>query len=224
MGRYIGAGIATQIDIYRRDGMDERIDFLLKRIDKVFNLKYYEIKRFKDNSRITVLLKPELFNKESKDLLVELADIPDIRWFISTRIKQDIKDYVESREEKKLFIDDLNNNYDFKLKRKGAKDPNFNNEVIYKYSLIYKDEEVFRDGLFSYENHLYWTDICNDSMFDDDEDFYGYQLGISVIDLYVDIDKTQSEDISAAVRFLNYFLRKGLKSNLKSTLVFGLFD
>ena len=42
MGRYISCGIATQIIVYGKGCLQKNKKELLRRIDKVFNLKYSE--------------------------------------------------------------------------------------------------------------------------------------------------------------------------------------
>ena len=60
----------------------------------------------------------------------------------------------------------------------------------------------------------------NDSM----NNLNGFYMFLKHISLYSDFNKTDSEDITFTLRFLNHFLRKSLKSELKRTLIFGLPD
>ena len=60
----------------------------------------------------------------------------------------------------------------------------------------------------------------NDSM----TDINNFYMFLNHIPLYSNFNKTDSEDITFTLRFLNHFLRKSLKSELKNTLIFGLTD
>lgn len=75
------------------------------------------------------------------------------------------------------------------------------------------------------ENYLYCTDMSNETQFHDSmTNINNFYMFLNHIPLYSNFNKTDSEDITFTLRFLNHFLRKSLKSELKSTLIFGLTD
>ena len=47
-------------------------------------------------------------------------------------------------------------------------------------------------------------------------------MSLNYIPLYFDFNKIISEDITVTLKFLNHFIRKSLKNDLKNTLIFGL--
>lgn len=75
------------------------------------------------------------------------------------------------------------------------------------------------------ENYLYCTNMSNETQFNDSmTNINNFYMFLNHIPLYSNFNKTDSEDITFTLRFLNHFLRKSLKSELKSTLIFGLTD
>lgn len=87
MERNISCGIVTKIEVINKYGLKENKADILKRIDKVFNLKYYE-EGFSDNDKYMCLyLKEDLFNKEFKNLLLELVEIKPFMEFLYFNIK-----------------------------------------------------------------------------------------------------------------------------------------
>ena len=75
------------------------------------------------------------------------------------------------------------------------------------------------------ENYLYCTNMSDETQFNDSmTDINTFYMFLNHIPLYSNFNKTDSEDITFTLRFLNHFLRKSLKSELKNTLIFGLTD
>ena len=75
------------------------------------------------------------------------------------------------------------------------------------------------------ENYLYCTNMSDETQFNDSmTDINNFYMFLNHIPLYSNFNKTDSEDITFTLRFLNHFLRKSLKSELKNTLIFGLTD
>ena len=89
MGRYINCAIATKIKIKTSLNLKENKEQILKRVGSSFDLNYYEIKE--KGNELCLFLKEDMFNKEHKDLLLELVQIPDFKNNIFNNI-QSIKE------------------------------------------------------------------------------------------------------------------------------------
>lgn len=68
MGKYISCGIATQIIVDSKGCLKENKKDLLQRMDKIFNLKYYEEEFSDSDDYMCLYLKEDLFNKNFKNL------------------------------------------------------------------------------------------------------------------------------------------------------------
>ena len=231
MGRNISCGIVTKIEVRNKYGLNENKADILKRIDKVFNLKYYE-ERFSDNDKYMCLyLKEDLFNKEFKNLLLELVEIKPFMGFLYFNIKAiNSNDYASSKEIQKVVSDYLENQFDLKIRREYEKSYDYKDkrEIINKNSYVYSLDnvvELFDEIKLSWEDYLYCTDMYDCTLFDDNiTSLRDFHMSLNHIPLYFDINKTDSEDITFTLRILNHLLRKALKSELKNTLIFGLTD
>lgn len=94
-----------------------------------------------------------------------------------------------------------------------------NNYDYYLDNVLELNDEI---GFF-YENYLNCTDIVDGSQFNDNmTNIVGLYMSLNHIPLYFDFNKIISEDITAILKFLNHFIRKSLKNDLKNTLIFGL--
>ena len=228
MGRYISCGIATEIFILSKGSLKEHKNDILKRIDKIFNLKYYE-EESSDNY-IILCLKQDLFNKEFKNLLLELTELNLFTNRFYNNIKTINRTYYTPKERKKAVCDYLEKHFDLKIEKKyeetyySEKGKKIIDKDDFKYyidNFIELSDEI---KLHS-ENYLYCTDMSDETQFNDGmTNLNGYYMFLNHIPLYFDFNKTDSEDITFTLRFLNHFLRKSLKSELKNTLIFGLTD
>lgn len=231
VGRNISCGIVTKIEVRNKNGLKENKEDILKRIGKVLNLKYYE-EGFSDNDKYMCLyLKEDLFNKEFKNLLLELVEIELFMKFLYFNIKAiNSISHMPSKEMKKAIKDYLDNQFDLKVKRKYKKKYDYENkeEEIDKNNYVYFLDNVLEfsgEIELSWENYLYCTDMYDDTQFDDNiTNLRDFRVAVNHIPLYFDINKTDSEDITFTLRILNCLLRKALKNELKNTLIFGLTD
>lgn len=150
MGRYISCGIVTKIEVNSKGYLQKNKKDLLQRKDKIFILKYYEEEFSDSDDYMCLYLKEDLFNKNFKNLLLELNELDLFTNYFYDNIKSiSNNSYTMSQKDsKKTVWDYLENNFDF-------------NKII-------------------------------------------------------------SEDITATLKFLNNFIRKSLKNDLKNTLIFGL--
>lgn len=228
MGRYISCGIVTKINVMSRGSLKEHKNDILKRIDKIFNLKYYE-EGFSDSDNYMCLyLKQDLFNKEFKNLLLELTELKLFMSSFYENINAINKTYYTPKERKKAVCDYLEKQFDLKIERKydeiydyekGKRVIDKNNFEYYIDNLLDLSDEI---ELCS-ENYLYCTDMSDETQFNHNiTDLSDIYISLNHIPLYFDFNKTDSEDITFTLRFLNHFLRKSLKCELKNTLIFGL--
>lgn len=228
MGRYISCGIVTKINVMSRGSLKEHKNDILKRIDKIFNLKYYEEGFSNSDNYMCLYLKQDLFNKEFKNLLLELTELNLFTDSFYEIIKNINKTYYTPKERKKSVCDYLEKNFDLKIERKydeifdyqkRKKIIDKNNFKYYIDNLLELSDEI---ELCS-ENYIYCTDMSDETQFNDNiTDFNGIYISLNHIPLYFDFNKIISEDITFTLRFLNHFLRKSLKNELKNTLIFGL--
>ena len=115
MGRYISCGIATQIIVYGKGCLQKNKKDLLRRIDKVFNLKYYEEGLSDNDDCICLYLKEDLFNKNFKNLLLELNDLDLFTNYFYDNIKAiSSNSYNMSQKDRKKAVCDY-------LEKKGIK-------------------------------------------------------------------------------------------------------
>lgn len=228
MGRYISCGIVTKIIVLSRGNLKEYKNDILKRIDKIFNLKYYEEGFSNSDNYMCLYLKQDLFNKEFKNLLLELTELNLFTDSFYENIKNINKTYYTPKERKKAVCNYLEKQFDLKIERnydeifdyqKRKKVIDKNNFKYYIDNLLELSDEI---ELCS-ENYIYCTDISDETKFKDNIiDLNGIYISLNHIPLYFDFNKIISEDITFTLRFLNHFLRKSLKSELKNTLIFGL--
>lgn len=229
MGRHISFGVVTKIEVRNKYGLKECKGDLLNRIDKVFNLKYYEEGVSDSDDFMCLYLKEDVFNKDFKDLLLELADMELLMDYFYYNIKN-TSDYTSSKGKKKALIDYLENHFDLKIKREYEEryDYRSHKKIIDKNNFVYLLDNVSEfnnDFALSWENYFNCTDMCDKTQFNDNlADLYNFRIRLNHIPLYYDYDKTDSEDITFTLRCLNYFLRKALKCEAKKTLIFGLTD
>lgn len=229
MGRHISFGVVTKIEVRNRDGLKGCKKDLLNRIDKVFNLKYYEEGVSDSDDFMCLYLKEEAFNKDFKDLLLELADMELLMNYLYYNIKN-TSDYSSFDSKKEALIDYLENHFDLKIKREYGEryDHRSHKKIIDKNNYVYLLDNVSEfdnDFALSWENYFNCTDMCDNTKFNDNLDnLYNFRIRLNHIPLYYDYDKTYSEDITFTLRCLNYFLRKALKCEAKKTLIFGLTD
>lgn len=232
MGRHISCGIATRIEIKVNIDFKENRENILKRIESTLDLKYYDIVDYESYNRIFLYLKPDLFNKEFKDLMRELAEIRLFRTEMYNNIKsiQKIYDGRKDKQRKEQLIDYIDNNFDLSIRREHS---TFFDNKLGKMVTDEDDYNYFMDGteyynedtLLGYENYFYCTDMSDSSLFSDDINVNRYNdiyVRFKYIPLYYDVEKTFSEDICFTLVLLNHFLKTSLKSNLKNTLIFGL--
>ena len=228
MGRYISCGIATEIFILSKCSLKEHKNDILKRIDKIFNLKYYE-EESSDNY-IILCLKQDLFNKEFKNLLLELTELNLFTNRFYYNIKTINKTYYTPKERKKAVCDYLEKHFDLKIEKKYEEiyDSEKGKKIIDKDDFKYYIDnfiELSDEIRLHSENYLYCTDMSDETQFNHNiTDLSDIHISLNHIPLYFDFNKTDSEDITFTLRFLNHFLRKSLKSELKNTLIFGLTD
>ena len=106
MGRYISCGIATQIIVYGKGCLQKNKKDLLRRIDKFFNLKYYEEGLSDNDDCICLYLKEDLFNKNFKNLLLELNDLDLFTNYFMIILKQLVVITIicHKKIEKKLYV------------------------------------------------------------------------------------------------------------------------
>ena len=96
-------------------------------------------------------------------------------------------------------------------------------EVVFLEDLMAEVLELNDEISFFYENYLNCTDIGDGAQFNDNiTNINGLYMSLNHIPLYFDFNKIISEDITATLKFLNHFIRKSLKNDLKNTLIFGL--
>lgn len=119
MGRYISCGIATWIIVYGKGCLQKNKKDLLRRIDKVFNLKYYEEGLSDNDDCICLYLKEDLFNKNFKNLLLELNDLDLFTNYFYDNIKAiSSNNYnMSQKDRKKAVCDYLEKNFDLKITR-----------------------------------------------------------------------------------------------------------
>ena len=218
MGRFMCCGIATKISINSKVSIKENKEDILNRIKCVFDLKYYDIVEDDSDKHICLYLKEDIFNKELKDLLRELAEIKSFWWSMYENFEAIERKYNDSdREKKQKVIDYLDNNFNSYVEKEQEQDER--NDYTYFF-------ENRQSTLIGYENYFYCTDMCDDTLFNDnlDDDYDILEVSPSYLSLYMDVPKTYSENIYSTLRFLNHFLRTSLKSNLRNTLIFGLLE
>lgn len=231
MGKYINCGITTQIIVKSKINLKENKEKILNRINKVYDLKYYDVVFDKDDKNYMYLyLKEDLFNKKIKNLLKELVEIDLFRYSLYSNIEKIEEDYSDSDKEIKNKVNKyIENDNNFKIKKEYSKefDYELRKEVINKndYSYYLDDFRDWKhDELLTYNNYFYCTEMADDLLFNDDisRKDRNITINIKVIPFYYEIGKTDSEDICFVLRFLNMFLRTSLKSEIRSTLSFGL--
>lgn len=127
---------------------------------------------------------------------------------------------MSQKDRQKAVWDYLENNFDLKIIR------SYEKRVDGKYNYNYYLDNVLElndeISLF-YENYLNCTDIADGAQFNDNmANINGLYMSLNHIPLYFDFNKIISEDITATLKFLNHFIRKSLKNDLKNTLIFGL--
>ena len=222
MGRYISCGIATQIIVYGKGCLQKNKKDLLRRIDKVFNLKYYEEGLSDNDDCICLYLKEDLFNKNFKNLLLELNDLDLFTNYFYDNIKATSSNSynMSQKDRKKAVCDYLEKNFDLKIRRSYEKRVDGkNNYDYYLDNVLELNDEIS----FFYENYLNCTDIGDGAQFNDNiTNINGLYMSLNHIPLYFDFNKIISEDITVTLKFLNHFIRKSLKNDLKNTLIFGL--
>ena len=219
MGRYISCGIATQINIHSKVNVKENKEDILNRVKCAFDLKYYDVVENEEDNDINLYLKEDVFNKEFKDLLKELTEIRLFWEHIYDNFKEIESEYGDSeRKKKEKVIDYLDNNFNLYITKEKKIE---NKGKAYTYYL----GEGKIDSLISYENYFYCTDMCENTLFNDDLSEYNViKVCPYFIPLYLDFVETDSEDICFTLRLLNHFLKTSLKSNLRYTLIFGLTE
>ena len=112
MVRFMCCGIATKISINSKVSIKENKEDILNRIKCVFDLKYYDIVEDDSDKHICLYLKEDIFNKELKDLLRELAEIKSFWWSMYENFEAIERKYNDSdREKKQKVIDYLDNNF-----------------------------------------------------------------------------------------------------------------
>ena len=111
-------------------------------------------------------------------------------------------------------------NFDLKITRSYEKRVDGkNNYDYYLDNVLELNDEIS----FFYENYLNCTDIGDGAQFNDNiTNINGLYMSLNHIPLYFDFNKIISEDITVTLKFLNHFIRKSLKNDLKNTLIFGL--
>lgn len=221
MGRYISCGIATQIIVDSKGCLQKNKKDLLRRIDKVFNLKYYEEGISDNDDCLCLYLKEDLFNKNFKNLLLELNELDLFTNYFYDNIKSiSNNNYTMSQKDRQKAVwDYLENNFDLKIIK------SYEKRVDGKYNYNYYLDNVLElnDEISLYENYLNCTDIADGTQFNDNmANINGLYISLNHIPLYFDFNKIISEDITATLKFLNHFIRKSLKNDLKNTLIFGL--
>lgn len=158
MGRYISCGIATQIIVDSKGCLQKNKKDLLRRIDKVFNLKYYEEGISDNDDCLCLYLKEDLFNKNFKNLLLELNELDLFTNYFYDNIKSiSNNNYTMSQKDRQKAVwDYLENNFDLKIIR------SYEKRVDGKYNYNYYLDNVLElndeISLF-YENYLNCTDI-----------------------------------------------------------------
>lgn len=228
MGRYISCGIATEIIVLSKGSLKEHKNDIIKRIDKIFNLKYYEVES--SDNYIFLCLKQDLFNKAFKNLLLELTELNLFTDSFYENIKAIDKNYCTSKERKKAVCDYLEKHFDLKIEKKYEETYDYEKgkKIVDKDNFKYCIDdflELSDEIELHSENYLYCTDMSDETQFNDGmTNLNGFYMFLNHIPLYSDFNKTDSEDITFTLRFLNHFIRKSLKSELKSTLIFGLTD
>ena len=220
MGRYISCGIATQIIVYGKGCLQKNKKDLLRRIDKVFNLKYYEEGLSDNDDCICLYLKEDLFNKNFKNLLLELNDLDLFTNYFYDNIKAiSSNSYnMSQKDRKKAVCDYLEKNFDLKITRSYEKRVDGkNNYDYYLDNVLELNDEIS----FFYENYLNCTDIGDGAQFNDNiTNINGLYMSLNHIPLYFDFNKIISEDITVTLKFLNHFIRKSLKNDLKNTCLY----
>ena len=221
MGKIVCCGLITRIEI-KGNNLQKYKDDILKRIDKFFNLKYYEVSRNDDNY-MCLYLKEDVANTNLKDLFLELTDFYLFIYYFHLNIDA-IRDkcYNSYKEAKKQVVDYLKNHFDLRIKRDYKKRFGIIDENSYEYFLEnFMDESEIN---LSWKNNLFCKDLSDKLLFDADINPMNFHMKLKIISLCLDNYKTYSKDISFTMKHLNYFFRKSLKSDLKSTVVFGLVD
>lgn len=127
---------------------------------------------------------------------------------------------MSQKDRKNAVRDYLEKNFDLKITRSYEKRVDGKNNYDYYLDNVLE----FNDEIsFFYENYLNCTDIVDGSQFNDNmTNIDGLYMSLNHIPLYFDFNKIISEDITAILKFLNHFIRKSLKNDLKNTLIFGL--
>ena len=195
MGRYISCGIATQIIVDGNGCLKENKKDLLRRIDKVFNLKYYEEGLSDNDDCICLYLKEDLFNKNFKNLLLELNDLDLFTNYFYDNIKAiSSNSYnMSQKDRKKAVCDYLEKNFDLKITRSYEKRVDGkNNYDYYLDNVLELNDEIS----FFYENYLNCTDMGDGAQFNDNiTNINGLYMSLNHIPLYFDFNKIISEDI-----------------------------
>ena len=189
MGRYISCGIATQIIVYGKGCLQKNKKDLLRRIDKVFNLKYYEEGLSDNDDCICLYLKEDLFNKNFKNLLLELNDLDLFTNYFYDNIKAiSSNSYNMSQKDRKKAVRDyLEKNFDLKITRSYEKRVDGkNNYDYYLDNVLELNDEIS----FFYENYLNCTDIGDGAQFNDNiTNINGLYMSLNHIPLYFDFNK-----------------------------------
>lgn len=127
---------------------------------------------------------------------------------------------MSQKDRQKAVWDYLENNFDLKIIR------SYEKRVDGKYNYNYYLDNVLElndEISLLYENYLNCTDIADGAQFNDNmANINGLYISLNHIPLYFDFNKINSEDITATLKFLNHFIRKSLKNDLKNILIFGL--
>lgn len=127
---------------------------------------------------------------------------------------------MSQKDRQKAVWNYLENNFDLKIIR------SYEKRVDGKYNYNYYLDNVLElndEISLLYENYLNCTDIADRAQFNDNmANINGLYMSLNHIPLYFDFNKIISEDITATLKFLNHFIRKSLKNDLKNTLIFGL--
>lgn len=127
---------------------------------------------------------------------------------------------MSQKDRQKAVWDYLENNFDLKIIR------SYEKRVDGKYNYNYYLDNVLElndEISLLYENYLNCTDIADGAQFNDNmANINGLYMSLNHIPLYFDFNKIISEDITATLKFLNHFIRKSLKNDLKNILIFGL--
>ena len=123
-------------------------------------------------------------------------------------------------EPKAVDKNKIEKNFDLKITRSYEKRVDGKNNYDYYLDNVLE----FNDEIsFFYENYLNCTDIGDGAQFNDNiTNINGLYMSLNHIPLYFDFNKIISEDITVTLKFLNHFIRKSLKNDLKNTLIFGL--